>query len=68
VEADSRSVVIAALVAGLLAGYGIAIPVGAVATYLVALTARTSLKIGACAALPKITPESLRLLAHPDHT
>lgn len=41
----------AALVAGLLAGYGIAVPVGAVGTYLVALTARTSLRIGACAAL-----------------
>ncbi|MFI0465323.1 LysE family transporter [Saccharopolyspora sp. 5N102] len=56
-EADSRSAVIAALVAGLLAGYGIAIPVGAVATYLVALTARTSLKIGACAALGVATAD-----------
>ncbi|MEU6372404.1 LysE family transporter [Streptomyces sp. NPDC046909] len=42
---------IAALVAGLLAGYGIAVPVGAVATYLVSLTARTSLRIGVGAAL-----------------
>ncbi|MFD9000083.1 LysE/ArgO family amino acid transporter [Streptomyces sp. NPDC059582] len=41
----------AALVAGLVAGYGIAVPVGAVATYLVSLTARTSLRTGACAAL-----------------
>ncbi|MEU2779147.1 LysE family transporter [Streptomyces sp. NPDC007162] len=41
----------AALVAGLLAGYGIAVPVGAVGTYLVSLTARTSLRTGACAAL-----------------
>lgn len=41
----------AALVAGLLAGYGIAIPVGAVGAYLVALTARTSLRVGAAAAL-----------------
>lgn len=40
-----------ALVAGLLAGYGIALPVGAVSTYLVALTARTSLRVGAAAAL-----------------
>ncbi|WP_181387100.1 LysE family transporter [Streptomyces sp. Act143] len=40
-----------ALVAGLLAGYGIAMPVGAVATYLVSLTARTSLRTGVCAAL-----------------
>lgn len=42
---------IAALVAGALAGYGIAIPVGAIGAYLVTLSARTSLKIGACAAL-----------------
>lgn len=42
---------IGALVAGLLAGYGIAMPVGAVGTYLVTLTARTSLRVGACAAL-----------------
>ncbi|MGW0869529.1 LysE family transporter [Streptomyces sp. NPDC002740] len=41
----------AALVAGLIAGYGIAVPVGAVATYLVSLTARTSLRTGVCAAL-----------------
>jgi arginine exporter protein ArgO len=38
--------VIAALVARLLAGYGIAMPVGAVAAYLVALTAQTSLRTG----------------------
>jgi threonine/homoserine/homoserine lactone efflux protein len=43
--------VIADLVAGLLAGYGIAMPVGAVAAYLVALTARTSLRTGMVAAL-----------------
>ncbi|WP_369362638.1 LysE family transporter [Streptomyces sp. CG4] len=49
----------AALVAGLLAGYGIAMPVGAVATYLVALTARTSLKVGACAALGVATADGL---------
>ena len=34
-EAYQPAVVIAALVAGLLAGYGIAMPVGAIATYLV---------------------------------
>jgi arginine exporter protein ArgO len=43
--------VIAALVAGLLAGYGIAMPLGAVATYLMALAARAPLRTGACAAL-----------------
>ncbi|GAA1312807.1 lysine transporter LysE [Planotetraspora silvatica] len=52
----------AALVAGLLAGYGIAMPVGAVATYLVALTARTSLKIGICAALGVATADGLYAL------
>jgi len=50
-EVDPRPVVTGALVAGLLAGYGIAMPVGPVGTYLVALTARTSLRVGACAAL-----------------
>ncbi|MCH0538798.1 LysE family transporter [Streptomyces sp. MUM 203J] len=40
-----------ALVSGLVAGYGIAVPVGAVGAYLVAVTARTGLKVGACAAL-----------------
>jgi arginine exporter protein ArgO len=54
--------VTAALVAGLLAGYGIAVPVGAVATYLVALTARTSLRIGACAALGVATADGLYAL------
>ncbi|MFG2005792.1 LysE/ArgO family amino acid transporter [Spirillospora sp. NPDC048911] len=53
---------IAALVAGLLAGYGIAMPVGAVATYLVALTARTSLKVGAFAALGVATADGLYAL------
>ncbi|MCL6731688.1 LysE family transporter [Streptomyces neyagawaensis] len=52
----------AALVAGLLAGYGIAIPVGAVATYLVSLTARTSLRTGACAALGVATADGLYAL------
>lgn len=61
-KADTRALVIAALVAGLLAGYGIAVPVGAVATYLVALTARTSLKIGTCAALGVATADGLYAL------
>lgn len=52
----------AALVAGLLAGYGIAIPVGAIATYLVALTARSSLRVGACAALGVATADGLYAL------
>ncbi|MFK0244460.1 LysE family transporter [Amycolatopsis azurea] len=52
----------AALVAGLLAGYGIAIPVGAVGTYLVVLTAREGLKIGAYAALGVATADGLYAL------
>ncbi|WP_272948556.1 LysE family transporter [Kribbella sindirgiensis] len=39
------------MVAGLLAGFGVALPVGPVGTYLVALTARTSLRVGVFAAL-----------------
>jgi len=57
VGADLRPVVSAALAAGLLAGYGIAMPVGAVGAYLVALTARTSLRIGAFAALGVATAD-----------
>ncbi|MDO0909626.1 LysE family transporter [Streptomyces sp. DT2A-34] len=51
-----------ALVAGLIAGYGIAVPVGAVATYLVSLTARTSLRTGVCAALGVATADGLYAL------
>ena len=51
-----------ALLAGLLAGYGIAIPVGAVATYLVALTARTSLRTGLAAALGVATADGVYAL------
>ncbi|MFI8890660.1 LysE family transporter [Streptomyces paradoxus] len=53
----------AALVAGLLAGYGIAVPVGAVGTYLVSLTARTSLRTGVCAALGVATADGVYALA-----
>ncbi|MFC7340545.1 LysE family transporter [Saccharopolyspora griseoalba] len=42
---------IAAALAGLLAGYGIAIPVGAVGAYLVALSARAPRRVGTAAAL-----------------
>lgn len=50
-EVDQYSTMTAALIAGVLAGYGIAIPVGAVGAYLVALTARTTWRVGAAAAL-----------------
>ncbi|MFD9395147.1 LysE family transporter [Streptomyces sp. NPDC060000] len=53
----------AALVAGLVAGYGIAVPVGAVATYVVSLTARTSLRTGVCAALGVALADGLYALA-----
>ncbi|GAA2603515.1 LysE family transporter [Actinomadura fulvescens] len=62
-EADALPIVTAALVAGLLAGYGIAMPVGAVATYLVALTARTTLKVGVFAALGVATADGAYALA-----
>ncbi|MFE9450955.1 LysE family transporter [Streptomyces sp. NPDC006739] len=52
----------AALVAGLLAGFGIAVPVGAVGAYLVCLTARTSLRIGASAALGVASADGLYAL------
>jgi len=55
--------VTAAVVAGLLAGFGIAIPVGAVGAYLVALTARTSLRVGVAAALGVATVDGGYALA-----
>jgi arginine exporter protein ArgO len=52
-----------ALVAGLLAGYGVAIPVGAIGALIVGLTARTSLKVGAAAALGVATADGVYALA-----
>lgn len=40
-----------ALVAGLVAGYGVAVPVGAIAILVMSLAARTSLRVGAAAAV-----------------
>ena len=51
-----------ALLAGLLAGYGIAMPIGAVATYLVTLTARTSARVGAAGALGVASADGLYAL------
>jgi threonine/homoserine/homoserine lactone efflux protein len=42
---------IAGLLAGLLAGYAVALPLGAIGSYLITLTARSSLRIGVAAAL-----------------
>lgn len=53
---------ITAAVAGLLAGYGIAIPVGAVGAYLVAVTARTGWRTGAAAALGVATADGVYAL------
>jgi arginine exporter protein ArgO len=52
----------AALLAGLLAGYGVAVPVGAVGAYLMALAARTSLRTGVCAALGIASADGLYAL------
>jgi arginine exporter protein ArgO len=51
--------VTAALVAGLLAGYGVAVPVGAIAILIIGLTARTSLRVGASAAMGVATADGL---------
>jgi arginine exporter protein ArgO len=51
--------VTAALIAGLLAGYGVAVPVGAIAILIIGLTARTSLRVGAGAALGVATADGL---------
>jgi arginine exporter protein ArgO len=63
VEADPAARVSGVLVAGLLAGYGIAVPVGAVSAYVVSLAARTGLRTGACAALGVATADGLYALA-----
>ncbi|MFD7963618.1 LysE family transporter [Streptomyces zaomyceticus] len=52
----------AVVVAGLLAGYGIAIPVGAVGAYLVAVTARAGWRTGAGAALGVATADGVYAL------
>lgn len=48
-----------AAVAGLLAGYGVAIPVGAIGALIVSLTARTSLRVGSAAALGVATADGV---------
>lgn len=47
---------------GLVAGYGIAVPVGAIGTYLVVLTARTSFLVGGSAALGVASADGLYAL------
>ena len=51
------------LIEGLLAGYGVAVPVGGIAALLVALTARTNLAVGSSAALGVATADGVYALA-----
>lgn len=48
-----------ALLAGLVAGYGVAVPVGAIAVLIIGLTARTSFRVGAAGALGVATADGL---------
>lgn len=48
-----------AFLAGLIAGYGVAIPVGAIAVLILGLSARTSFRVGAAAALGVATADGL---------
>ena len=50
---------IGALVAGLAAGYGVAVPVGAIAALVISLTARTSFRVGAAAAMGVATADGV---------
>lgn len=59
----SPNVVTAALVAGLVAGYGVAVPVGAIAILVMSLAARTSLRVGAAAALGVAAADGLYAMA-----
>ncbi len=51
-----------ALLSGLLSGYAIAIPVGAIAVLIISLAARTSLPVGAAAGLGAATADTLYAL------
>lgn len=52
-------VVTAAFLAGLVAGYAVAVPVGAIAVLILGLSARTSLRVGAAAAFGVATADGL---------
>ncbi|GAA3206083.1 LysE family transporter [Actinocorallia longicatena] len=52
-----------AILSGLLAGYGVAIPVGAIGVLIVTLTARTSFRVGAAAAAGVATADGLYAIA-----
>jgi arginine exporter protein ArgO len=52
----------AAFLAGVVAGYGVAVPVGAIGVLIIGLTARTSLAVGVAAALGVATADGLYAL------
>ncbi|WP_433794356.1 LysE family transporter [Actinoplanes sp. CA-252034] len=52
-----------AFLAGVVAGYGIAVPVGAIGVLIAGLSARTSLRIGAAAGMGAATADGLYALA-----
>ena len=52
----------AAFLAGVVAGYGIAVPVGAIAVLIAGLSARISLRVGAAAGLGAATADGLYAL------
>jgi arginine exporter protein ArgO len=52
-----------AFLAGLVAGYGLAVPVGAVAVLMVNMTAHTSFRMGAAAAAGAVTADGLYAVA-----
>src|ERR1700730_11522959 len=62
-RSDPFAVVIGALVAGLAAGYGVAVPVGAIAALVLSLTARPSFRGGAAAALGVATADGVFAVA-----
>jgi arginine exporter protein ArgO len=51
------------ILAGLVAGYGLAVPVGAVAVLMVDMTARTSFRMGAAAAMGAVSADGLYAVA-----
>jgi arginine exporter protein ArgO len=61
-RACQASAVIDALVSGLLAGFGVAIPVGAIGVLIVGLAARTSFSVGAGAGLGTATADGIYAL------
>jgi arginine exporter protein ArgO len=52
----------AAFLAGVVAGYGVAVPVGAIAVLIAGLSARTSLRVGAAAGLGAATADGVYAL------